>query len=826
MAFYSKSDSHSIVRRKPTAHLAKNPLNRLAYQTQLGVEDSKVHNEKEQGIIEKLCGSYGFIESCERVVRLFFHFSQYRGEPETLDVGDPVEFVEVVDRKAKKPTAIRVNSIEAKDLAFELIGDTKVTGRVDSLPRRTSSLSSSSPSSKGGKFSLLDRLYPNRWNPDEGRITCEYKGECFFLSFGIGDLIDKSVDLMTGDEVSLSVSTHKRTGIVRAISVSLEKRKKEEKVEGIIASLKDSFGFIERADEVGEIFFHRTECGEGFDLLRVSDEVVFIVQNRHGKTVATQIKKLPPGTVQIDDISQRLYYGKIQEIDDSTRPEREARNSHFGTVNEDGAGWDASYVFYKRDLATSCTLLPGDSVTFRLATDKRNGQDRATEVALRDFVDEDEREQGIVHSIKDGFGFIGCATRDTTLFFHFCEVVDSQEISRGNEVEYTPLLASQKERAVRVKILPKGTVQFEIKSEERYEGVVTNWRQGGSTSSARGGSAGGEIEVVLNDDVDVLKFTDEDMTDIRTQIEIGDKVSFNVFTSRRNESRKRAGDVTKLFVPKDVSLHRGYVTVLKDHFGFIELERHNGEVFFNYGACVCDSSELFFGCEVEFSIVQKGGKRYADNVTPLGKGILDKPILEPTVHEGIVIKQLRDVHSNKPYVGIIETGDGEEVDFGVSSVVDSKTYLQLNDKVTFQIGTCSLTRTRRAYNVVRKLERHQGKVDMYHTSRQFGFIACPEFENLFFHANELRGGEKEIRVGDVVEFSIGYGVKAKRECAIELKIVERSSSPRKMMQTGRSAEKKKFMAAEARLRAAVIRQPNGPDGTKGFTLKRSVDAET
>ena len=53
---------------------------------------------------------------------------------------------------------------------------------------------------------------------------------------------------------------------------------------------------------------------------------------------------------------------------------------------------------------------------------------------------------------------------------------------------------------------------------------MTNWRQGGSTSSARGGSAGGEIEVVLNDDVDVLKFTDEDMTDIRTQIEIGDKV--------------------------------------------------------------------------------------------------------------------------------------------------------------------------------------------------------------------------------------------------------------------------------------------------------------
>ena len=52
------------------------------------------------------------------------------------------------------------------------------------------------------------------------------------------------------------------------------------------------------------------------------------------------------------------------------------------------------------------------------------------------------------------------------------------------------------------------------------------------------------------------------------------------------------------------------------------------EYQFRYRACVCDSSELFFGCEVEFSIVQKGGKRYADNVTPLGKGILDKPVKE------------------------------------------------------------------------------------------------------------------------------------------------------------------------------------------------------
>lgn len=50
----------------------------------------------------------------------------------------------------------------------------------------------------------------------------------------------------------------------------------------------------------------------------------------------------------------------------------------------------------------------------------------------------ERREQGIIVTLKDGFGFIRCVDRDTRLFFHFNEVLDvDREISVGDEVEFT-----------------------------------------------------------------------------------------------------------------------------------------------------------------------------------------------------------------------------------------------------------------------------------------------------------------------------------------------------------------------------------------------------
>ena len=52
------------------------------------------------------------------------------------------------------------------------------------------------------------------------------------------------------------------------------------KIHGIVSSLKDSFGFIERADMVAEIFFHYSEFQGDVRELMIGDDVEFGTQQR------------------------------------------------------------------------------------------------------------------------------------------------------------------------------------------------------------------------------------------------------------------------------------------------------------------------------------------------------------------------------------------------------------------------------------------------------------------------------------------------------------------------------------------------------------------
>lgn len=52
------------------------------------------------------------------------------------------------------------------------------------------------------------------------------------------------------------------------------------KYHGVVCSMKENFGFIERADVVKEIFFHYTEAKTKEDLW-LGDDVEFIIQTRN-----------------------------------------------------------------------------------------------------------------------------------------------------------------------------------------------------------------------------------------------------------------------------------------------------------------------------------------------------------------------------------------------------------------------------------------------------------------------------------------------------------------------------------------------------------------
>ena len=227
---------------------------------------------REIGVIEKMCSSYGFIQCCDRQARLFFHYSQYTGRVEHLKLGDPVEFEMTYDRKTGKPIASSVVKISSGAMFDEQLSQDRVSG-----------------------FITLE-VTPDR----EGRVVYENRGECFFLPFSEND-VESNAKLEAKDEVTFHISTDKQ-GNLRAKCLKLGMPQQAPSFKGVVCTLKDRFGFIKRADCDKEIFFHSTGCNNKiFNELNPNDSVEFDIQTRNGKEVAVNVTKLPFGSVQVEN---------------------------------------------------------------------------------------------------------------------------------------------------------------------------------------------------------------------------------------------------------------------------------------------------------------------------------------------------------------------------------------------------------------------------------------------------------------------------------------------------------------------------------------------
>ena len=82
---------------------------------------------------------------------------------------------------------------------------------------------------------------------------------------------------------------------------------------GIITNLKDTFGKIEREDLLKEYFFHFTEYkGKNpAQELRLGLNVEFEIHDKFGKDQACNIRMLPQGSVNFDELSADVYVGRI-----------------------------------------------------------------------------------------------------------------------------------------------------------------------------------------------------------------------------------------------------------------------------------------------------------------------------------------------------------------------------------------------------------------------------------------------------------------------------------------------------------------------------------
>uniref|UniRef100_A0A182N204 CSD domain-containing protein n=1 Tax=Anopheles dirus TaxID=7168 RepID=A0A182N204_9DIPT len=487
-----------------------------------GVDASQ--GTRETGIIEKLLHSYGFIQCCERQARLFFHFSQFGGNIEHLKIGDPVEFEMTYDRRTGKPIASQVTKIAPE----VVLSEERVTGTV------TTELKSDSAASGGTTSSSTSS------DTTTGRISYENRGECFFLPYTKDD-VEGNVSLRSGDKVSFQIATNQR-GNLGACHIRLENPAHPVKYRGVVCSMKDTFGFIERADVVKEIFFHFSEADNTIEL-RPGDDVEFIIQTRNGKEVACNIARLAPGSVIFEDVDTTIYKGQVLKPLDRNNPARQQTNDPLpGRIRYRAADHSEVEVpFGDKDQKGDYTLRHGDWVQFLLATDRRDQLQRATSISLLDEtfqVSGEKREQGMVASLKEGFGFLRCVERSVRLFFHFTEVLDtSREISVDDEVEFTVIqdpgssFANNRQSAIRIKHLPIGTVKFETLIESNVEGVVSR-EAPKSPIKSQERTEGGVITYGQGPNKKTIMYF---LKDCDKPPRVGDKVRFNICQVKRNK---------------------------------------------------------------------------------------------------------------------------------------------------------------------------------------------------------------------------------------------------------------------------------------------------
>ncbi|XP_037928242.1 cold shock domain-containing protein E1 [Teleopsis dalmanni] len=483
---------------------------------------SSVNNDpsqatRETGIIEKLLHSYGFIQCCERQARLFFHFSQFSGNIDHLKIGDPVEFEMTYDRRTGKPIASQVSKIAPE----VVLSEERVTGTV-TTELRTDCANNLLISSE-----------------TTGRISYENRGECFFLPYTKDD-VEGNVNLRAGDKVSFQIATNQR-GNLGACHIRLENPAQPVKYRGVVCSMKESFGFIERADVVKEIFFHFSEA-EGNVELRPGDDVEFTIQTRNGREYACNITRLPPGSVIFEDVDSTIYKGQVLKPLDRNNPTRQTNDPLPGRIRYRAPDYSEVEVpFGDKDQKGDFTLRHGDWVQFLLATDRRDQLQRATSISLLDEtfkVSGEKREQGVVASIKEGFGFLRCVERNVRLFFHFTEVLDTtREIAANDEVEFTVIQEpgvtynNSRLHAIRIKHLPPNTVQFETLMASNIEGYVTREAPKSPVKSQDRVEGG----VITYDHGESKKTIMYFLKDCEKPPRIGDRVRFDIYLVKRNK---------------------------------------------------------------------------------------------------------------------------------------------------------------------------------------------------------------------------------------------------------------------------------------------------
>ncbi|XDC75755.1 hypothetical protein R6Z07F_006928 [Ovis aries] len=646
--------------------------------------------------------------------------------------------------------------------------------------------------------------------------------------------VEGNVQLETGDKINFVIDNNKHTGAVSARNIMLLK-KKQARYQGVVCAMKEAFGFIERGDIVKEIFFHCSEFKGDLESLQPGDDVEFTIKDRNGKEVATDVRLLPQGTVIFEDISIEHFEGTVTKVIPKV-PSKNQNDPLPGRIKVDFV-IPKELPFGDKDTKSKVTLLEGDHVRFNISTDRRDKLERATniEVLSNTFQFTNEaREMGVIAAMRDGFGFIKCVDRDARMFFHFSEILDGNQLHIADEVEFTvvpDMLSAQRNHAIRIKKLPKGTVSFHSHSDHCFLGTVekeATFSNPKTTSPNKGKEKEAEDGIIAYDDCGVkltIAFQAKDVEG-STSPQIGDKVEFSI-SDKQRPGQQIATCVRLLGRNSNSKRLLGYVATLKDNFGFIETANHDKEIFFHYSEFSGDVDSLELGDMVEYSLSKgKGNKVSAEKVnkTHSVNGITEEA--DPTIYSGKVIRSLRSVDpTQNEYQGMIEIVDegdmkGEVYPFGIVGMANKGDCLQKGESVKFQLCVLGQNAQTMAYNIT---PLRRATVEC--VKDQFGFInyEVGDSKKLFFHVKEVQDGI-ELQAGDEVEFSVILNQRTGKCSACNVWRVCEGPKAVAAPRPDRLVNRLKNITLDdaSAPRLMVLCQPRGPDNSMGFGAERKI----
>ncbi|XP_054970264.1 cold shock domain-containing protein E1 isoform X6 [Pan paniscus] len=610
--------------------------------------------------------------------------------------------------------------------------------------------------------------------------------EVFYLTYTPED-VEGNVQLETGDKINFVIDNNKHTGAVSARNIMLLK-KKQARCQGVVCAMKEAFGFIERGDVVKEIFFHYSEFKGDLETLQPGDDVEFTIKDRNGKEVATDVRLLPQGTVIFEDISIEHFEGTVTKVIPKV-PSKNQNDPLPGRIKVDFV-IPKELPFGDKDTKSKVTLLEGDHVRFNISTDRRDKLERATNIEV----------------LSNTFQFT-------------------------NEAREMDMLSAQRNHAIRIKKLPKGTVSFHSHSDHRFLGTVekeATFSNPKTTSPNKGKEKEAEDGIIAYDDCGVkltIAFQAKDVEG-STSPQIGDKVEFSI-SDKQRPGQQVATCVRLLGRNSNSKRLLGYVATLKDNFGFIETANHDKEIFFHYSEFSGDVDSLELGDMVEYSLSKgKGNKVSAEKVnkTHSVNGITEEA--DPTIYSGKVIRPLRSVDPTQTeYQGmieIVEEGDmkGEVYPFGIVGMANKGDCLQKGESVKFQLCVLGQNAQTMAYNIT---PLRRATVEC--VKDQFGFInyEVGDSKKLFFHVKEVQDGI-ELQAGDEVEFSVILNQRTGKCSACNVWRVCEGPKAVAAPRPDRLVNRLKNITLDdaSAPRLMVLRQPRGPDNSMGFGAERKI----